>query len=59
AGAEPEDVRRAAAALAPGGRLVATAAHGPALVAELGLVLRHVEAVGDVVAWSAVAPLRP
>ena len=54
------DVPAAAALLAPGGRLVAVAPD-PAAAAraaqEAGLVLRHVEAVRDGFAWSAVRPL--
>ena len=48
--------------LAPGGRLVALAADATAAqaaAASYGLVLRHVEALGDGVAWSAVRPSEP
>ncbi len=59
AGSLPDDVRAAAAALAPGGRLVGTAEDARALVQGLGLELRHVEEVGEGIAWSAVRPARP
>jgi hypothetical protein len=56
------DVRRGARLLAPGGRLVAVAADAGAagrVAAALGLQLRHVEPLGDAVAWSAVRALAP
>jgi hypothetical protein len=48
--------------LAPGGRLVSVAPDAAAAQQEataLGLALRHVEALGGGVAWSAVRPLEP
>lgn len=57
-----QDVQRAVRLLAPGGRLVAVAADAGAarrLAGSLGLQLRHVEALGAQVAWSAVRPLAP
>lgn len=53
------DVPAALALLAPGGRLVAVAPDADAARAtatDSGLVLRHVEPVGDQAAWSAVRP---
>jgi hypothetical protein len=58
--AMPYDVPAALRLLAPGGRLVTTAADRAAAqrgAASYGLELRHVEPVGDRVAWSAVRPL--
>ncbi|MCW2608134.1 MAG: hypothetical protein JWO60_2827 [Frankiales bacterium] len=54
--------REALRLLAPGGRLVGVAdsrAAACARVARLGLQLRHVEPVGDRVAWSAVSTASP
>ncbi|MEX2292004.1 MAG: hypothetical protein WD794_16965 [Mycobacteriales bacterium] len=48
--------------LAPGGRLVAVAADAAAarrVATAAGLELRHVERVGQRVAWSAVRPTGP
>jgi len=48
--------------LAPGGRLVTLAADATAARAaatSYGLVLRHVEPLGEGVAWSAVRPSEP
>lgn len=56
------EVPTAVSRLAPGGRLVAVAADGAAaqrVAAANGLELRHVERVGQRVAWSAVRPLAP
>lgn len=56
------EVPTAAARLAAGGRLVAVAADPAAaarVAAAQGLELRHVERVGNRVAWSAVKPLAP
>lgn len=53
----PHDVPLALSRLAPGGRLVALAADAGAarrVAAAAGLVLRHVEPVGRLVAWSAL-----
>jgi hypothetical protein len=57
AAGRPGDVGPAVRRMAPGGRLVAVAADDRAArrcAAQHGLALRHVEPVGDVVAWSAV-----
>jgi hypothetical protein len=56
------DVPTAAGRLGPGGRLVALAADHAAAArtaAAQGLLLRHVEPVGGLVAWSAVRPVSP
>jgi len=56
------DVPAAASRLGPGGRLVALAADASAAArtaAAHGLLLRHVEPVGALVAWSAVRPEGP
>ena len=61
-GSSAHEASEAADRLAPGGRLVGVAADLAAalrLVRSLGLVLRHVEQVGDGVAWAAVAAGRP
>ena len=53
------DVPTAVTRLAPGGRLVALAADAAAAARTAtaqGLLLRHVEPVGGLVAWSAVRP---
>jgi len=55
------DVQGALRLLAPGGRLVAVAANrgmAQRVAASLGLELRHVEPLGNEVAWSALKPLR-
>ena len=59
---EPAQIRAALRLLAPGGRLVSLAADAGAArdaAASLGLALRHVEPLGDRVAWSAVRPAEP
>jgi hypothetical protein len=59
---EPADIGTALRLLAPGGRLVSLAADAAAArdaAAEHGLALRHVESLGDIVAWSAVRPPEP
>lgn len=56
------EVPTAASMLAPGGRLVAVAADAAAaqrVATAAGLVLRHVERVGQRVVWSAVRPAAP
>lgn len=56
------EVPTAVLRLAPGGRLVAVAADRAAAArtaAAQGLELRHVEQVGERVAWSAVRPAAP
>lgn len=56
------DVPRGRHLLAPGGRLVAVAADAGAarrVATGAGLALRHVEALGDQVAWSATLPVGP
>jgi hypothetical protein len=53
------DVPSALSRLAPGGRLVALAADAAAarrVAGAAGLTVRHVEVLGQVVAWSAVRP---
>lgn len=60
-GAEAQAVA-GALLLAPGGRLVSTApdaATAARRASSCGLVLRHVEALGERVAWSAVSPAAP
>ena len=59
---EPTAIDAALRLLAPGGRLVslaADAASAQGTAASYGLQLRHVEALGDGVAWSAVRPHEP
>ena len=61
-GASEQDARAGAARLAPGGRLVGLAddrEQAAARASALGLALRHVEACGGGVAWSAVSALPP
>ena len=56
------DVAGAVRLLAPGGRLVATAADRAAaqrVATSYGLELRYVEPLGGGVAWAAVRPLAP
>lgn len=56
------EVQGAVRLLAPGGRFVAIAANrgmAQRASAALGLELRHVEALGTQVAWSAVRPVGP
>jgi hypothetical protein len=58
--AAAHDVPVALTRLAPGGRLVALAADAAAaqrVAGAAGLQLRHVERLGDLVAWSAIRPL--
>jgi hypothetical protein len=59
---DPTELAAGMRLLAPGGRLVSVAPDAVAAQREataLGLALRHVEALGDGVAWSGVRPLEP
>ena len=59
---EPGELAAGLRLLAPGGRLVSVAPDAVAAQREAtahGLELRHVEALGSGVAWSAVRPLEP
>jgi hypothetical protein len=59
---DPHELTAALRLLAPGGRIVSLAPDAGAAkqaASEHGLTFRHVEPLGEGVAWSAVRPLEP